>query len=168
MRIHFDKVQHNICILIVIVADIERTYGQRKLLAQRTPLFPARGRKASGDSGNVSHSRQESHDSVVSTDTPAATDGETATDTELETETETEPVVMPSRREKAHKGSSTNSMSAASPAQSQHDLLNQYFRKDAILFHNIDLLRCASFHNIIVDRELNVALFAVLRMLSLC
>ena len=104
----------------------------------------------------------------MSTDTPAATDGETATDTELETETENEPVVMPSRREKAHKRSSTNSTSAASPAQSQHDLLNQYFRKDAILFHNIDLLRCASFHAIIVVWALRVVLFTVLRMPNLC
>ena len=33
--------------------DIERTYGQRKLLAQRTPLLSSHARKPTGDSSPV-------------------------------------------------------------------------------------------------------------------
>ncbi|THH20348.1 hypothetical protein EUX98_g8597 [Antrodiella citrinella] len=118
---------------------IERTYGQRKLLAQRTPLFPAR-RTPGGDTSG-SHSR---HESAISGDipTPAATDGETATETELDTETETEVVSAPlSHSASPRKRLSKGSKRVASPVQSQHDLLVQYFRQDTILFHNIDLLR---------------------------
>lgn len=122
--------------------DIERTYGQRKLLAQRTPLFPAR--RTPGGDVSGSHSRQESADSAISGDipTPAATDGETATETELDTETETEVVSAPlSHSASPRKRLSKGSKRVASPVPSQHDLLVQYFRQDTILFHNIDLLR---------------------------
>lgn len=134
--------------------DIERTYGQRKLLAHRTPLFPAStSRKAEESSGKSSHShsRQASTASAATdTSTPAATEGETATESELETETETELEYETVRRRRRPDSlssvstptiGSTVSKRARSPVLSQHDLLNRYFRKDSILFHNIDLLR---------------------------
>lgn len=133
--------------------DIERTYGQRKLLAQRSPI-QLKTRKTQEDG----HGRQASVSSIASTEasTPAATEGETATEseepyTEVETETEIEegtPVQQPKRFSLP---SSTSSMSSSKenihrvPKRqiiSQHDLFHRYFRKDTVLLHNVDLLRC--------------------------
>ncbi|TCD67750.1 phosphatidylethanolamine N-methyltransferase [Steccherinum ochraceum] len=137
---------------------IERTYGQRKLLAQRTPLFPSRTSKSSEDA-SPSHSRQESTDSVMFTDlpTPAATDGETATETELETETEADPVHASASRPRIAKKRSSNETRRHAP--SQHDLLHQYFRKDAILFHNLDLLRASDAQLVLVVGYVSLAIF---------
>ncbi|KAH8077088.1 phosphatidylethanolamine N-methyltransferase [Cristinia sonorae] len=140
---------------------IERTYGQRKLLAQRTPLFPSSSRKAGGIA-STSHSRQESIDSVMSTDlpTPAATDGESATDTELDTETETEPVSAPlSHVRDTRERSPSGRKRAESPVTSQHDLLHQYFRQDTILFHNIDILRASDAQLVLLVFYVALAVF---------
>lgn len=96
-------------------------------------------------------------------ETPAATDGETATETdELVTEAssgtshDTEPELELVSDAKASTSSKINGYTSGNAyanitngnvttraALSQHDLMNMYFRKDAILFHNIDLLRYA-------------------------
>ncbi|KAL0952661.1 hypothetical protein HGRIS_006904 [Hohenbuehelia grisea] len=87
---------------------IERTYGQRKPIAHRTPVIPAESRKTLSHSPQ--HSRPHSshgtaggsepalqdileHDPLPVYDilsTPASTEGDSATDTDLDTETETE------------------------------------------------------------------------------
>ncbi|KAJ3491905.1 hypothetical protein NLI96_g367 [Meripilus lineatus] len=141
---------------------IERTYGQRKLLAQRTPLFPtSTSRKPGESSGKSSHSHSR-HVSTASaaTDasTPAATEGETSTESELDTETETELEYENIRRRRPDSMSSvstptigsTASKRARSPQLSQHDLLHRYFRKDTILFHNVDLLRATDFQLVLI------------------
>ncbi|KDQ55966.1 hypothetical protein JAAARDRAFT_36757 [Jaapia argillacea MUCL 33604] len=97
---------------------IERTYGQRKPIAHRTPLFNHSRKVSSGDelssseltttgsSGVSAPALARKLSSVVTpgvdgkvpargralsdVSTPAATDGDTATETDLETETETE------------------------------------------------------------------------------
>ena len=140
------------------LADIERTYGQRKLLAQRTPFVPAASRKAAGDGTPLKdHLRSASVSSTlsISSTTPSATEGETATetdgpDTDSDSGTENEARSF-SRTRKTRADSDTRFTSSStysvdvpprdqSPV-SQHDLFNRYFRKDVVLFHNLDLLR---------------------------
>ncbi|TFK90909.1 phosphatidylethanolamine N-methyltransferase [Polyporus arcularius HHB13444] len=141
---------------------IERTYGQRKLLAQRSPI-QLKTRKTLEET----HSRQASASSIASTEasTPAATEGETATEseepyTELETETEIEEGT-PVQRSKRFSGlpSSSSSMSSSKEnlqrvprrqTVSTHDLFHRYFRKDTVLLHNVDLLRASDFQLVLV------------------
>ncbi|KAI0744530.1 phosphatidylethanolamine N-methyltransferase [Earliella scabrosa] len=141
---------------------IERTYGQRKPLAHRSPIQPRR--KASDDS-HETHSRTASLSSVASTEasTPAATEGETATEseapmTETETETEIEEGTPPGRQSQRHKplpGSvSPKDNFHRTPTRrqtvSQHDLFHKYFRKDTLLLHHVDLLRASDFQLVLV------------------
>jgi len=141
--------------------DIERTYGQRKILAQRVPIMPRHKKSGSVDEPFVSAPSGACHRGHVPTGsvssmsdqadfpTPAPTEGDTATETELETERDTDletditprlqrttlPLEQPSRTWTPD-GSDTLTMPA-----SQHDLMNSYFRKDTLLISNIDLLR---------------------------
>lgn len=146
-----------------ISTDIERTYGQRKLLAHRTPLFPTATPKASAQQVSDNHTRKASAISAASAElsTPSVTEGESAAETdgpqteyedESDTENETPGAIM-SRRKGRQTSSSSYASEPVSRANdfnaprrnkspvSQHDLFNRYFRKDAILLHNIDLLR---------------------------
>ncbi|KZT68012.1 hypothetical protein DAEQUDRAFT_728277 [Daedalea quercina L-15889] len=147
---------------------IERTYGQKKLLAQRSPLASASASvslstsRKSRDSP-VSHDRQVSASSV-DLPTPSATEGETATETDgpvTETETETEyesktraPKRKLQRRSVSSLGSAGSSESRArrpgSPLLSQHDLMNRYFRQDTIFLHNLDLLRASDLKLVLI------------------
>ncbi|KAG5637707.1 phosphatidylethanolamine N-methyltransferase [Sphagnurus paluster] len=133
---------------------IERMYGQRKAIAKRTPLVPNTRSKAAASSSNAVASSSTAP--VVDADpaeilsTPAATEGETATDTELETETEMEGVdhrgTRKPRKHQIKLSISSTSSNGAPMADngrlpSQHDLLNKYFRQDAVVLRNVDLLR---------------------------
>ena len=130
-------------------ADIERRYGQRKPIAQRTPLYP------SSKTTNSSRSRPATPDNDspllvndASTTTPTATDGETATESDaVATEIEGEPC---SKVPTPNSGTFTPPTRTASAMErkrakgqriNQHDLLNKYFRRDTVLLHNLDLLR---------------------------
>ena len=137
------------------ISDIERTYGQRKPLAARSPIQPRHSRAASEDSLEVSHIRKastSSFSSIEETPTPAATEGETATESEeliTDIETETETVRTPRGTKKFKTLSSKSSKDSFSrpgspkwrQAVSQHDLFHRYFRKDALLLHNVDVFR---------------------------
>ncbi|KAI0830308.1 phosphatidylethanolamine N-methyltransferase [Trametes gibbosa] len=141
---------------------IERTYGQRKPLAQRSPLLPRASRKL--DEAPETHTRQSSVSSAASGDppTPAATEGETATESEeVYTETETEQELdsasaMKSKRNSLGLSSISSrediSRSHAKRVQvvSQHDLFHRYFRHDTVFLHNVDLLRAADFQLVLV------------------
>ena len=109
------------------------------------------------------HSRRTSLYSNESAElsTPSVTEGESATETDEpqtdyeESETENEARATPVARDKARQQSNASSSSfglMTGPSEqerprrsrspmSQHDLFNRYFRKDAILVHNVDLLR---------------------------
>lgn len=138
-------------------ADIERTYGQRKLLAQRTPFVPAASRKtADNDTPVKDHIRSASLSSTMSLDstTPSATEGESATETDgpvtdSDSGTENEARSL-TRRRKTRADSDTRlstlstfgtNVSRDKSPVSQHDLFNRYFRKDVVLFYNLDPLR---------------------------
>ncbi len=137
------------------IADIERTYGQRKPLAARSPIQPRLSRIASEDSLQSSHIRKASSSSFSSIDetpTPAVTEGETATESEeliTDIETETETVSTPRGIKKFKALSSKSSKDSFSrpgspksrQAVSQHDLFHRYFREDALLLHNLDVFR---------------------------
>ncbi|KDQ08942.1 hypothetical protein BOTBODRAFT_37465 [Botryobasidium botryosum FD-172 SS1] len=117
---------------------IERTYGQRKVIAMRQPLTPSK-RSASAPSV-LTHSRSPTEDSVDFS-TPAATDAATATDTETEDNYD-DPFT--------HSRNSSTSRPSVRPVTkthplTQYDLLNRYFRKDVIGIHNIDLFRASDF-----------------------
>ncbi|KAI0728917.1 phosphatidylethanolamine N-methyltransferase [Fomitopsis betulina] len=136
---------------------IERTYGQKKLLAQRAPIASRKSRESP-----VSHDRAVSTSSISSIDlqTPSATEGETATETDgpiTETETETEyeskAKALKRKQQKRLSASSLGSVNVnsessrarrpGSPIMTQHDLMNRYFRHDTIFLHNIDFLRAS-------------------------
>lgn len=120
---------------------IERMYGKRKPIAVRKPLFPLDTNKAyqKKDPSET----DTSHEDTVHESTPPATEGETASESELETETETESVGTPKGKPRpvtaAMHGLSRRSSSR--PRVSEHDLYHKYFRRDAVLLHNIDLFR---------------------------
>ena len=92
----------------------------------------------------------------VSTSTPASTEGETATESDaFDTDTEIESDSTMSKVELVNPKSGSPSKRTASlvdretrkhKAQSicQHDLVNKYFRRDAVLLYNIDLFRYVS------------------------
>lgn len=124
--------------------DIERTYSERKLIAKRKPISPSKPRPVSSASASSAptHSRTSTIDSV-DLSTPAATDAPTDTDTEADLdatfdEMRSTPIVHASKKPKQKR-----------QAPSGYDLLNRFFRKDAIGVKNIDLLRYVktSFHN---------------------
>ncbi|KAF7795113.1 hypothetical protein EIP86_006259 [Pleurotus ostreatoroseus] len=146
----------------VITLDIERTYGQRKLLAARTPVFPAATPKVSSqqlmlpdytDSVLTSAAAELSTPSVTEGESAAETDGPQTDYDESETEGEAPTAVMMKRRKLRQTSTSSTAshpQSLGTPQMSkspvsQHDLFNRYFRKDAILLHNIDLLRATDF-----------------------
>ncbi|KAH9931615.1 phosphatidylethanolamine N-methyltransferase [Epithele typhae] len=144
---------------------IERTYGQRKPLAARSPVLPRGGRISSSDGSETAHSRHASTSSLASTTTtPAATEGETATEsdalaTETDAETELDLDEQPAPRQ--HKRTSPRSQLVTLPSEdrhsqkgrkavSQHDLFHQYFHKDTLLLRNLDPLRASDFSLIVV------------------
>ncbi|KAJ6492894.1 phospholipid methyltransferase-domain-containing protein [Mycena vitilis] len=130
---------------------IERMYGQRKAIAKRTPMRPRASAAPSAASTPVP-SIAESDEYTSST--PSATEGDTATETDIETGTETEGEAnVPSGRRRTRLGhqqkpsnASSFSLTEAGPPKkkkpmSQHDLFNKYFRRDTVVFKNLDLLR---------------------------
>lgn len=158
----------NTRLLSSLISDIERMYGQRKAIAKRTPLFPSRPKSAPLPSSSET-AGSSTITSAVGTppieadladilSTPAVTEGETATETEFETEMEidddtpiTDVINQKLSKHQQHHSiassvSSKGGIDASAPrhkkkAMSQHDLLNKYFRRDAVVIRNIDFLR---------------------------
>ncbi|KAJ7630115.1 hypothetical protein DFH06DRAFT_1272697 [Mycena polygramma] len=131
---------------------IERMYGQRKAISKRTPMRPRSQRSSECRLYPSCSSIAESDEYTSST--PSATEGDTATETDLETETETEGEAnVPVGRRRTRSGhqqkpsnASSFSLTEAGPPKkkkpmSQHDLFNKYFRRDTVVFKNLDLLR---------------------------
>jgi len=115
---------------------IARTYGQKKMIAQRTPLV----KRWTESRSVLGHRRTASTFSIA--DTPDITEAET-------TESEDEPRehdVHATPRSRRDTPLSRQSSTDEKPAEivTQHDLLNRYFHKDAVVLFNLDLLRCAS------------------------
>lgn len=115
-------------------------YGQRKPIAQRTPLIisPPTTRIISP---TYSRPRPLSSSVYIDSLTPAATEGETTeTETELDTEVD-DSYISPKLSGGAHTGIAATRL--RSHSSTQHDLMNFFFRKDVIILRNIDLLRYA-------------------------
>ncbi|KZT21282.1 phosphatidylethanolamine N-methyltransferase [Neolentinus lepideus HHB14362 ss-1] len=153
---------------------IQRTYGQKKFLAQRTPLKRTSSHRGSPSESSRSQSVSSASD-IAELTTPSATEGETATETEeLETETETEFEANATQKEimkKAERVSSPATTTATivpttvmkrtrSSLVTQHDLMNRYFRQDTIILKNIDLLRAS-------DLKLVLVLFYIVLLAAL-
>lgn len=123
-------------------------YGQRKAIGKRTPLVTAKR-----SSGSTSTQNATPEASTSRAPTPGITEADTATETELETEIEDAVAPKPNTFQKRAKVRHvpTLSMDRAMadgdvPPQrravvSQHDLFNKYFRRDAVVLRNVDLLR---------------------------
>lgn len=166
--------------------DIERFYGQPKAIAKRTPIVTKKSSDRS-EAVNPEPSTSTAPTSSSYPPTPAITEGDTATDTELETEVEDDvsPLVPgPSRTGKAKltngnvkRHQQTFSMDstissngalvgAGGPqkrkAVSHHDLLNKYFRRDAVVLRNLDLLRYVLSFCISIGPKKKESLFTVL------
>ncbi|KAJ2919580.1 hypothetical protein MD484_g828, partial [Candolleomyces efflorescens] len=148
---------------------IERNYGQKKPIAKRIPISRSRASSAvAGPSTAVDTAAPApAPESGAEYSTPAITEGDSATtESELETETEVEEDIGPisvnmpnvtkpsSTIKPKHSRHQTQSSIASSISShvgsvhqkkekslSQHDLLNKYFRRDAVVFRNLDLLR---------------------------
>lgn len=122
--------------------DIERMYGQRKPIAQRTPLIlkPSTTRPMSPP---LSRPRPLTAPLYSESPTPAATEGET-TETETELETELEDSYIISNTLAGGNSASDAETRPRSHSLTQHDLMNFFFRKDVIILRNVDLLRYVS------------------------
>jgi phosphatidylethanolamine N-methyltransferase len=134
-------------VIFYVLTDIERMYGQRKLIAKRVPVVIPKAMGAADGNSDVNQS------GVDDLPVPAMTDDETATDTELETETEAEMSTSSRKRARSKYQDSTSGSSGTGRSNSipqkkvvsQHDLFNKYFRRDTVILKNIDLLRSAPF-----------------------
>ncbi|KAG8991267.1 phosphatidylethanolamine N-methyltransferase [Tulasnella sp. JGI-2019a] len=151
---------------------IERTYGQRKPIAMRTPLI--RGPKSASTRAMSDHSEKSPSTTSLKSSTPpvprsqlerhranlsisSSIDGSTPaiTDAETETGTETDGDIMDELNE--DEGAAQEMPFSAIDRRymkekrrrvqgvSQHDLTTKYFRKDVIGLYNLDLLRASDF-----------------------
>ncbi|KAG8874729.1 phosphatidylethanolamine N-methyltransferase [Tulasnella sp. 331] len=152
---------------------IERTYGQKKPIAMRTPLF-ATSKRVPSSTMSDPNSDKSSSPAVMSPRSPASPpprsrlekhranlsisssiDGSTPAITDAETEpgTETDGDGLEDPNEE---GVQETRFSAADrkllkekrrhyQAVSQHDLNTRYFRKDVLGLYNLDLLRASDF-----------------------
>ena len=124
-----------------LALDIERFYGQPKLLAQRVPIpqpppllncsaivVPQVRSSLPGQGETLARARAFSAPS-----TPSATGGLTPCDSETESDTEPD-----SQQTSINEGIESTKLS-------RHDLRNRYFRKDTIVLSHLDVFRSASF-----------------------
>ncbi|GAA5923256.1 hypothetical protein JCM3775_007484 [Rhodotorula graminis] len=159
---------------------IERTYGQRKPLAARTPLqYPA----AVAADEDVDEAPAAARARALSTasdasvlSTPSMTDGASTTTTDAQDEDDTEDEAptpsaarttlgVDSQQQKKARSLSTTSSVFSSMTQTQgakaqqhdnvpvatrHDLDNKYFHKDLLVFKNFDLFRARDFTTLLV------------------
>ena len=121
-----------------ILADIERLYGERKLLAERKPL-PLSGvqslQRVAAIQRNRSFSATSASSAAISEETAIEPDG---------------PVFDVPGFDHMSNSTSTGGMETRSGADTptrtakitKHDLLNQYFRKDVVVWSNLDWFRC--------------------------
>lgn len=107
----------------------------------RKPLFPLDTNKAYQQK-DLSET-DASHEDIAHESTPPATEGETASESELETDTETEYIATPEGKPRPVTAAihGLPRRSSSRPRVSEHDLYHKYFRRDAVLLHNIDLFR---------------------------
>jgi hypothetical protein len=126
----------------LLALDIERFYGQPKLLAQRVPIpqppplancsanvVPQVRSSLQGQGETLARARAYS----APPSTPPATGGLTSCDSETESDAELDSQ-QPCINEEI-----------GSTKLSHHDLRNRYFRKDTIVLSHLDVFRCASF-----------------------
>src|SRR5258708_25418143 len=126
----------------LLALDIERFYGQPKLLAQRVPIpQPSPANCSANGVPQVRSSlqgqgemlaRARAFSDPLSTSTSSATEGPTACDSETETDAELDSQQMCISEE------------LGSANLSHHDLRNRYFRKDTIVLSHLDVFRYAS------------------------
>jgi phosphatidylethanolamine N-methyltransferase len=122
-----------------LALDIERFYGQPKLLAQRVPIpqpsplancsanvVPQVRPSLQGQGETLARARAFSAPS-----TPSASGGLTPCDTETESDVELD--------------SQQTCIDEGIGSTSHHDLRNRYFRKDTIVLSHLDVFRCSSF-----------------------
>jgi hypothetical protein len=119
--------------------DIERFYGQRKLLAQRVPILQPRP-QANGSAKVIPQvpsplrgqgqmlSRARAFSDPPST--PSTPGGSTPFDSETDTDNEQE-----LQHTCVNEGTTVSKLS-------HHDLRNRYFRRDTIVLHHLDIFRC--------------------------
>jgi phosphatidylethanolamine N-methyltransferase len=108
-------------------------YGKRKPIALRKPISASESKKIKkmNSSCQLPSSAEDDPDQLS---TPAATEGESATDTDTETECE-------GKAPGIHRSYRPTQPILLESTVSQHDLHHKYFRRDVVIFHNIDLLR---------------------------
>lgn len=118
-------------ILTPLALDIERFYGQRKLLAQRVPILQPS--PLANGSVNVEPSLGQARARAFSDppSTPSTTGALTPFDSETETDTE-----LDSQQTYYSEGTGVTRLS-------HHDLRNRYFRRDTIALFNFDIFRFA-------------------------
>jgi len=147
---------------------IDRTYGQRKPLAARTPLHYLAAEADETPAAARARALSTASDASVLS-TPSMTDGASTTTTDAQDEADTEhdaptPSATDStllgfensqQQKKARALSTTSSVFSSVtqtqgvqdqhehvPAATRHDLDNKYFHKDLLVFKNFDAFRC--------------------------
>ena len=124
-----------------LALDIERFYGQPKLLAQRVPIpqptplancsanvVPQERSSLQGQGETLTRARSFS----APPSTPSTMGGLTPCDSETESDVEVD-----SQQTCINEGIGSTKLS-------HHDLRNRYFRKDTIVLSHLDVFRCAS------------------------
>ncbi|KAM0745695.1 hypothetical protein T439DRAFT_307542 [Meredithblackwellia eburnea MCA 4105] len=134
---------------------IDRTYGQKKPIAARTPLPPTPSTMptplASPPNELADLPHEEEEDGLS---TPSLTSG--ATETEDEVEEEGTPTGLGSSNLKSRSlsfGSSSAEFEEKRKehqVMTRHDLDNKYFRKDLLVFKNFDIFRYTDFSILLV------------------
>ncbi|GJJ14041.1 hypothetical protein Clacol_008298 [Clathrus columnatus] len=126
---------------------IERMYGQRKLIAQRIPLIPTNISRSSSISIPPTRPRSRTEtDPELST--PGATEGETS-EPESEPDTEVDESYVPSPANPTLSNIS-KAKTLLQPTMTVHDLMNIYFRKDTLIFYNLDIFRASDVKLIVI------------------
>jgi hypothetical protein len=119
--------------------DIERLYGERKLLAERKPL-PLSAAQCLQRTAGIQRNRSFSATSVSS----AAISEETAIDLDGPFDRmsiSTNMSISPSTGGMGNGAAGTDTPTRTAKI-TKHDLLNQYFRKDVVVWSNLDWFRC--------------------------
>ncbi|KAJ1303691.1 hypothetical protein OPQ81_008116 [Rhizoctonia solani] len=135
---------------------IERAYGQKQLIAARTPLIPSTPLASTMELPKPIHVEIDPAD----LSTPAHTDAETETEAETDTFSASASPVRSSPAQSLHVRTDSNNViridanfeaklksrrpgHSRQKSLSKHDILARFFRNDVVGFKNIDLLRAS-------------------------
>ncbi|TIA93173.1 hypothetical protein E3P99_00314 [Wallemia hederae] len=130
---------------------IERTYGERKPLAERVPFEWAGQEQDDEDTEEALEQEHAEHDSNIPP-TPSVTDATTDTETDIDDVAVTPEVVEIDKSPQTLTPSASNTKIEGYPhsPNNLHDLEHKYFSRDLLIFQNFDIFRSSDFSTALV------------------